>query len=94
MNLAETRYLANLVKGVRAVMLVSDHEPKVQRTFINKAVAVKLFAESGFRREALLVLDEIKVGFGDDPRSAMIDKLVDELVRHWRFQNLVPGGAE
>ena len=90
MNLAETRYLANLIKGVRATMLVSDHEPKVQRTVVNKATAVKLFAEAGFRTEALVVLEELRQAFEDDKRKAMVDKLCDEIVKHWRFQNLVP----
>lgn len=85
MNLAESRRLAALIKGVRATMLISDLDPKVQRSIINKATAVKLFAEAGFRAEALTVLDEIKSAYDDDPRKQMIDKLVDDVRKIWSF---------
>ena len=93
MQLAETRYLSNLVKGVRATMLVSDLEPKVQRAIVNKATAVKLFAEAGFRRTAVPVLEEIVAAYGDDPRKEMIDALVGDVLKHWNFQNLIPEGG-
>lgn len=94
MNLAETRYLANLINGIRAIMLVSEHDTKVRKVITDKATAVKLFATAGFRREALPVLEEIRSAFDTDPRKPMVDKLIDEVIRHWRFQNLVPRAGE
>lgn len=92
MNLAETRYLSNLVKGVRAIMLVSDFEPKVRKIVTDKAMAVKLFAEAGCRREAVAVVQDLRLMFAEHEHKDMVDRLVDDVIKHWMFQNLVPKG--
>jgi ribose 5-phosphate isomerase RpiB len=86
--LAETRYLTDLVKGVRATMLVSDLEPKVQRQITNKATAVKLFAEAGFRSEAKVILDELKGAYAEDRHQPVITRLADRLTAHWRVSKV------
>jgi hypothetical protein len=85
MTLAENRRLAALIKGVRATMLISDLDTKVQRAIVNKATAVRLFAEAGFRAEALSVLDEIEQAYNEDPRRKMIAFLVEDVRKIWRF---------
>lgn len=86
MILAETRYLTDLVKGVKAAMLVSDLEPKDQRSVNNKAMAVRLFAEAGFRTESKVVLAELEAAFEGDAREQVVRTLADRLRRHWRVQ--------